>query len=166
MIRALKEQKTNALLESPTGSGKSLALLCGALSWLEYTKDQRRAQLAALAEAKQKEEKLPKSPVKKKSKSIEIKFFEDDDDFIQEEPKESTQNVEPELEQSQEIESSQIMSIPKIYFCSRTHKQISQIVDQLRKTGYHPKMSILGSRNLFCVNPKVQSAPDRNKAWF
>ena len=34
IIAALKN-KENALLESPTGSGKSLALLCSVLGWVE-----------------------------------------------------------------------------------------------------------------------------------
>ncbi|KAF9116314.1 Fanconi anemia group J protein [Mortierella sp. AM989] len=37
IVEALQKQE-NALLESPTGSGKSLALLCGALAWLESQK--------------------------------------------------------------------------------------------------------------------------------
>ncbi|KAI9023640.1 hypothetical protein CLU79DRAFT_749483 [Phycomyces nitens] len=37
IVKALKNQD-NALLESPTGSGKSLAILCAALAWLESEK--------------------------------------------------------------------------------------------------------------------------------
>ena len=38
IIQSLKSSQ-NALLESPTGSGKSLALLCSALGWLENEKE-------------------------------------------------------------------------------------------------------------------------------
>ena len=38
IIQSLKNSQ-NALLESPTGSGKSLALLCSALGWLESEKE-------------------------------------------------------------------------------------------------------------------------------
>ena len=41
IIAALKN-KENALLESPTGSGKSLALLCSVLGWIEKRTEEAR----------------------------------------------------------------------------------------------------------------------------
>lgn len=43
LITALKQRK-NCLIESPTGTGKSLSLLCGALSFVE---EQRRLRTEA-----------------------------------------------------------------------------------------------------------------------
>ncbi|CDH53830.1 low quality protein: fanconi anemia group jprotein [Lichtheimia corymbifera JMRC:FSU:9682] len=43
IIQALKK-KQNALLESPTGSGKSLAILCAALAWREFEKEKLRIE--------------------------------------------------------------------------------------------------------------------------
>ena len=42
----------------------------------------------------------------------------------------------------------------KIYFCSRTHSQLSQFVKELRKTVFGNEMKVvsLGSRKIFCIN--------------
>lgn len=43
---------------------------------------------------------------------------------------------------------------PKIYFGTRTHKQVAQIVSELKTTVYRDvKMSILSSRQYTCINP-------------
>ncbi|KAJ1786566.1 Fanconi anemia group J protein, partial [Coemansia sp. RSA 2399] len=49
--------------------------------------------------------------------------------------------------------------IPRIYFGSRTHKQVSQLVDELRrKTPYRVPMAVLGSRKQLCIHAKALKA--------
>lgn len=42
----------------------------------------------------------------------------------------------------------------KIYFCSRTHSQLSQFLKELRKTKFASELKVvcLGSRKNFCIN--------------
>ncbi|KAJ2161968.1 hypothetical protein GGF46_001064 [Coemansia sp. RSA 552] len=45
------------------------------------------------------------------------------------------------------------VAVPRIYFGSRTHKQVSQLVSELRrKTPYRLKTAVLGSRSQTCIN--------------
>ncbi|XP_022135021.1 Fanconi anemia group J protein homolog isoform X2 [Momordica charantia] len=45
---------------------------------------------------------------------------------------------------------------PTIYYASRTHSQISQVIREYRKTTYRVPMAVLASRKHFCTNPYVR----------
>ena len=48
---------------------------------------------------------------------------------------------------------------PKIYFGTRTHKQVAQIVRELKKTKYAGvRMTILASRDHTCVHPTISKS--------
>lgn len=94
------QTNTNSLIESPTGTGKSLSIICSVLSYYEQ---------------------------ERKKFSSEIKPF-------------------------------------KIFICSRTHKQIDQLIEQLRKTSYKPRITVLGSKNQYCINSKLSKVEDKNTA--
>ncbi|KNC49459.1 uncharacterized protein AMSG_11882 [Thecamonas trahens ATCC 50062] len=51
---------------------------------------------------------------------------------------------------------------PRIYFASRTHSQVHQIVGELRATAYRPRMAILASREQYCIHPRVSKSARRN----
>ena len=48
-------------------------------------------------------------------------------------------------------------AFPQIFFVSRTHSQLMQFVGELKKTRFHPSMSLvsLGSRKQLCINADV-----------
>ena len=53
----------------------------------------------------------------------------------------------------------------QIYYCSRTHSQLSQFVHEIRKTIYakNTRVISLGSRKSLCINDKVQSLKSQNR---
>lgn len=64
---------------------------------------------------------------------------------------------------SENLENNSLPSkLPKIYFGTRTHKQIGQIIRELKKTSYkNVKMTLLSSRERTCIHP--QNSRSRNK---
>ncbi|XP_031560838.1 Fanconi anemia group J protein homolog [Actinia tenebrosa] len=54
--------------------------------------------------------------------------------------------------------------VPKIYFGTRTHKQVAQITRELGKTAYKDiKMCILASREHTCIHPRVSTGRNKNE---
>ncbi|ORZ14489.1 helicase C-terminal domain-domain-containing protein [Absidia repens] len=114
IIEALQKEQ-HAVLESPTGSGKSLALLCGALGWLE----------------KEKQKRL-----------------------------ESQMDNHGNTQDSQSVDMSK--PLPRIYVGSRTHRQVAQLVGELKgRSPYRPKMAILGSRDQYCIHDQVSNSDNK-----
>lgn len=112
VIQSLQE-RSNALLESPTGTGKTLCLLCATLAW--------RKSLGGFSTGKSV----------KRVQDLGNKHLEDS---------------------SSQTESSKL---PTIIYTSRTHSQIRQVVQELKRTIYRPKMVVLGSREQLCIHPDV-----------
>lgn len=119
-------------------------------------------------------------------------FDEDDDDFKQpgsfRTPGTTKQNARPYVSISYETSPSECeqstnsgspdtskpctcgadsapkaRKVPKIYFGTRTHKQIAQIIRELKKTAYREvKMTILAAREHTCIHPAVSQMKGKN----
>jgi chromosome transmission fidelity protein 1 len=230
------EKQQVGIFESPTGTGKSLSLICGALTWLRDHKrrsfdvavqltgagddtpewmrvaeqKERRQHLlrhrqeleAKLASVREEEARRPaktaKGPHIKRRRLSEHKKSsqngDDEDEYMLADyesdgdqqknsvapPSGYSANTQALLDKlkgtpSTTEEDSQLEET-KIIFCSRTHSQLTQFVNELRRVRPPPSISFdddshsssvadeetvkhlsLGSRKNLCINTKVSS---------
>lgn len=125
VIDCLQNEK-NGILESPTGTGKTLSILCSSLAWLSMKKAQIQLQnqCAEMSEANEF-----------------LKSLHDD----------INKTLGNNIKHSQGF-----MSVPTIIYASRTHSQLTQVMQELKRTAYsHMKATIIGSREQMCIHPEV-----------
>ena len=77
----------------------------------------------------------------------------------------SREIVEDEFDDSEDEDRAEL-KMRTIFYCSRTHSQLSQFVSELKKTvhGESVKLVSLGSRHNMCVNEKVKKSGRVNEA--
>ncbi|CAD6185929.1 unnamed protein product [Caenorhabditis auriculariae] len=182
ILMALKN-KLNVLAESPTGSGKTMALLASTTAWLHnYYNERREVQLkcpvhgmkqelpsSLLVENVKKEEIYVKEEILEDSDQKTLAELEWENDFqvirkmgIQEPVEEL--NGEDENLEKEPVKNPACICLPRvrIYYGTRTHKQIAQVVAEFSRLPYANdiKHTILASREQSCINPVARKSFD------
>ncbi|CAO1391915.1 unnamed protein product [Diamesa serratosioi] len=133
------DKSENAVLESPTGTGKTLCLLCSSLAWLKKRKQDVHINIG-----------------------LEVKKLEADGNKYVGMPMNKTSELSKNLQevlfnqQNQDPTSNKPWNFSKIIYASRTHSQLTQAMKELKRTAYKNFKSVsLGGREQLCINAEV-----------
>uniref|UniRef100_A0A8C4QHC2 DEAD/H (Asp-Glu-Ala-Asp/His) box helicase 11 n=1 Tax=Eptatretus burgeri TaxID=7764 RepID=A0A8C4QHC2_EPTBU len=187
LYRVLEEEKVG-IFESPTGTGKSLSLICGALTWLHDFEERKKQEdsklLATLVEKRRKDNN---GATEAEVKEVSTKPGAEPDWIMvqlrEKEEKEKLQHIEDETAKLMAISKgvvsanaitndgkcassiddddddlTLIINLIQIYYCSRTHSQLSQFIHEVQRSpfGNNVRLVVLASRQNLCVNEDVR----------
>ncbi|XP_037026283.1 ATP-dependent DNA helicase DDX11 [Bradysia coprophila] len=206
-LYSVLENKQIGIFESPTGTGKSLSLTCGALKWLcdheQLVNQQLSEDIDRLTEKIREEEKsnevnwldsqhevilkkeslvnlrkilerltvhekemvairdrrAKKSKVKyKNAKPNESTKAEDDGGEKDEADEFLIENYDDRGEEEDDETDEKKYPGVQIFFCSRTHSQLTQVVNAIKSTVYGKSIRVvsLASRQNYCINDSVR----------
>ena len=149
-LRAV-DQQGNALLEAPTGSGKTACLLAAALSW-------QRRHIEAAAAAKARNLTRAVNRARRAGGASAHGGNKDGAKAAAQEPggdgaepssaatadATATEDVdEPDVDDGDD-EDEDVPRVPKVYYATRTHSQIAQVIRELKRMGYgNTRMAVL-----------------------
>ncbi|CAF0941820.1 unnamed protein product [Rotaria sordida] len=226
------QQRKHGIFESPTGTGKSLSLICGSLRWLfdeiqswkdeyeellkpietknetssgdwlkrlmkrkeeETAREKRREELKVKIDLEDQYANAAKNTlaanIKKTKRDFDAKYrhlfnselpsksddddpslskdqfkIDNDDELSDEEliiKDNDCKILFDDMDSPTKTDSTGLrekkVHVQKIFFCTRTHSQISQFIGEIQKTKYVDQLRLvaLGSRQNLCINESV-----------